>query len=421
MNDRPEKKVANPIVLIGLYLYICREFESRIYNYPTNGMADKFYGRILVLIFTLFSGFALASSDHAAPEGEKGGFKAGEMIMHHIGDSHDWHIMDLKNPDGTDHPISVPLPIIIYSVDDGFSVFLSSAFHHGTAAKNRYVLDHGHIYRLGENNPYADAEHLDLEEAYGMGYVSEDLAGVFSGTPGAFVDLSITKNAAAILFSLVLLVLIMVSVAKAYQKRPGSEPTGLQNMMETIIVFVRDDIAKSAIGPKYEKFMPFLLSIFFFIWLNNILGLVPIVPGGANVTGNIAVPLVLALFTFVITTINGNAHYWKHIVAMPGVPKPVLLLLTPIEVMQIFIRPIVLMIRLFANITAGHISVLVFFSLIFIFQEKSDVAGWGVSVASVAFTIFLNLLELLVGAIQAYVFTLLSAIYFGMAVAEESH
>jgi F-type H+-transporting ATPase subunit a len=192
-------------------------------------------------------------------------------------------------------------------------------------------------------------------------------------------------------------------------------------MIETIIVFVRDDIAKMAIGSKYEKFMPFLLTIFFFIWINNILGLVPIIPGGANVTGNIAVPLVLATFTFVITTINGNRHYWKHIVAMPGVPKPVLLILTPIEVAQIFIRPIVLVIRLFANITAGHISMLVFFSLIFIFQEKSDLAGWGVSVASVAFTIFLNFLELLVGAIQAYVFTLLSAIYFGMAVADETH
>lgn len=384
-------------------------------------MSAKYYRPFLIVIFTLLAGFAQASSDDGDAAESQKSFKAGEMIMHHIGDSHDWHVLDLTNDDGTPHPVSIPLPIIIYSTDDGLSVFMSSAFHHGQTARNRYFLNHGHIFRLGSHNPHAKFEHLNLEEAMSMGYAEENLTGVLSGAPGAFVDLSITKNVAALLFSIFLLLWIMLSVAKSYTKNGNAAPTGLQNMIEIIIVFVRDDIAKMAIGKKYEKFMPFLLTIFFFIWINNILGLIPIIPGGANVTGNIAVPLVLATFTFVITTINGNRHYWKHVVAMPGVPKPVLLILTPIEVAQLFIRPIVLVIRLFANITAGHISMLVFFSLIFIFQEKSNLAGWGVSVASVAFTIFLNFLELLVGAIQAYVFTLLSAIYFGMAVADDTH
>ena len=363
----------------------------------------RYFRVFLVAIFSISIGFAYAESghehdhDHEVAANGKEAFNAGEMIMHHIGDSHDWHILDLTNEDGSKHPISVPLPVIIYHKENGLSVFMSSAFHHGTEDHEGYRLDHGHIVAV-------DAE----------GHEDE-------ASTAQIIDLSITKNVAAMMFSIFLMLFIFLKVAKTYKTRGVVAPTGLQNMIETIIVFIRDDLAKSSIGPKYEKFMPFLLTIFFFIWINNILGLVPLIPGGANVTGNIAIPLVLALFTFVITNINGNKNYWKHIIAMPGVPKPVLLILTPIEFLQIFIRPIVLVIRLFANITAGHISMLVFFSLIFIFQEKSNVAGWGVSVASVAFTIFLNVLELLVGAIQAYVFTLLSAVYFGMAVAEDHH
>ena len=185
---------------------------------------------------------------------------------------------------------------------------------------------------------------------------------------------------------------------------------------------MRDDIAKPAIGEDYARFMPYLLTLFFFIWINNIMGLIPIIPGGANLTGNIVVPIVLALFTFVITTINGKAHYWKHIIAMPGVPKAVLLILTPIELIGIFVKPITLIMRLFANITAGHIVMLVFFSLIFLAGDGGSIGmGYGVGIASTAFTIFLTCLEILVGAIQAYMFTLLSAIYFGMAVKTAHH
>jgi F-type H+-transporting ATPase subunit a len=238
-------------------------------------------------------------------------------------------------------------------------------------------------------------------------------------------DFSITKIVLAILMSTLLMILVFVSVARAYTRNRDKAPSGLQSLLEPLIIFIRDDIAKSSIGEKkYEKFMPFLLTVFFFIFFNNLFGLIPFFPGGANVTGNIAVTLVMAVFTFVITTINGNKHYWIDIINTPGVPwwlKFPVPLMPVVEIIGIITKPFVLMIRLFANITAGHIIVLGFVSLIFIFGAISAALGLGVSIVSVAFMIFMNLLELLVAFIQAYVFTLLSALYFGLATIEPEH
>lgn len=347
----------------------------------------------LTALFVFVATTTFGSDPHDDSHAEQEPFNAGELIMHHIGNAHDWHLFDWKG-----HAVSVPLPVIVYSSERGLDVFLSSKFEHGHADYNGYRLDHGHIVAVNAKGQ------LDEEAT------------------AALWDFSMTKNVCAILLSCVFLLLIFTSVAKAYKRKPGQAPKGLQSLIEPIIVFVRDDIAKASIGEKhYQKFMPFLLTIFFFIWLNNLMGLIPIFPFGANVTGNVAIPIVLALFTFVITTINGNKHYWRHIVAMPGIPAPVLIILTPIEILGMFLKPIILTIRLFANIMAGHIVLLVFFCLIFIFGTVNEGVGWGVAVPSVAFTIFINCLELLVGAIQAYVFTLLSAIYFGMAVADHDH
>ncbi|HSH66990.1 MAG TPA: F0F1 ATP synthase subunit A, partial [Bacteroidia bacterium] len=211
------------------------------------------------------------------------------------------------------------------------------------------------------------------------------------------------------------------SIAKSYKNGKGKAPRGLQSFVEPLILFVRDDIAKPSIGEKrHSRFMPFLLTVFFFIWINNLLGLVPFFPGGVNVTGSISIAMVLALFTLLITVFSANKHYWHHVFAMPGVPIPVLIILTPIEILGLFLRPFVLMIRLFANITAGHIIALAFFSLIFIFGEMHAGLGYGVSVLSLVFTVFMGALELLVAFLQAYVFTLLSAIYFGAAI-DEGH
>jgi len=239
------------------------------------------------------------------------------------------------------------------------------------------------------------------------------------------LDFSFTKNVLAIFISCFIMIWVFISVAKSYKRREGQAPKGLQSFLEPIIIFVRDDIAKASIGEKnYRKYLPFLLTIFFFIFLNNLMGIVPFFPGGANVTGNIGVTAVLALFTFAITTFSGNKNYWVHIINTPGVPwwlKIPVPLMPIVEIMGIFTKPFVLMVRLFANISAGHIIILGFISLIFIFGEIVEGAGYGVAVISVGFSIFMDILELLVAFIQAYVFTLLSALYFGMAIEEAHH
>jgi len=313
-------------------------------------------------------------------------FDPAKMILSHIYDSHEWHLWG---------NVSIPLPVILYHEGSGFQVFMSSKFKHLTKPYNNYMFDH---------------ESQKIVVVDGAGSINEE-------ETAKLWDFSITKNVASLLFSFFVLCFLLISVARTYLRNPNSPPKGIQGFLEPLIIFVRDDIAKSAIGKhSYKKYLPFLLTIFFFIAFNNLLGLIPVFPGGANLTGNIAVAMVMAAIVFIITTLSGTKYYWKHIFAMPGVPKPVLLILTPIEILGVLLKPFVLMIRLFANITAGHIIILSFFSLIFIFGDlMGPVAGYGVSVASVAFVLFMMTLEILVAFLQAYVFTLLSAMYFGMA------
>ena len=338
----------------------------------------------------------LYSSNIAAPGGESADksskkFKPGYMIMHHITDTHEWHVFDWKGK-----PVSIPLPIILYHEGRGLSAFMSSKFNHGNDSFMGYMLDHEKIIVVDENNKINNVE---TQKVW---------------------DLSITKNVFSLFFSIIIMLVVFLKTASLYKREPGVVKRGFSGFLETMILFVRDDIAKPAIGKKYYmRYMPFLLTVFFFIWLNNLLGLIPIFPGGANLTGNIAVPMILAAIVFIITTLSAKKTYWQHIFAMPGVPKPVLLILTPVEIIGMLLKPFVLMIRLFANITAGHIIILSFFSLIFIFGEISPVAGYGASILSVSFVIFMTFLELLVAFLQAYVFTLLAAIYFGSAVEEE--
>jgi F-type H+-transporting ATPase subunit a len=323
-------------------------------------------------------------------------FNPGEFIFNHIADAHDWHIISIGKKD-----ISIPLPVILISKEKGLVVFMSSRFEHGHAGYKGFRIE-----TKGNNKGKIVETYINNAEAVPL-------------------DLSITKNIASLFCSVIIILLIFVSIGNAYKRDPLGPPRGMQSLFEPIILFVRDEIAKPSIGLKqYERFMPYLLTVFFFIWINNMLGLVPIFPGGANVTGNIAVTLVLALFTFTITTFTGNKAYWQHIVNTPGVPFwlkiPPLPIMPIIEVIGVFIKPFVLMVRLFANITAGHIIVLGFLTLIFLFGEINQYIGYGVSLVSVFFIMFMTLLELLVAFIQAYVFTFLSALYFGMAV-EEHH
>ncbi len=342
----------------------------------------------ILLFILLLSPVWLANAQH---EEEKAKFDPGTFIIDHIGDAYDWHILTYKG-----HHVSVPLPVIVYSKQSGFHAFMSTRFHHGS--------------HDGFSVP-ADGPH--------KGKIVEQAA------DGTFVrpmlDLSITKNVLAIFVSMAIICWVFISVANRYKRNPNQAPKGLQSFVEPVILFVRDDIARPAIGHKYERYMPYLLTLFFFILVNNLMGLIPIFPFGANVTGNIAVTLVLAVLTFIITMFSSSGTYWKHIFNTPGVPwwlKFPLPLMPFTELLGVFTKPFVLMIRLFANITAGHIIAIGFFSLIFIFGELNPALGYGASVISILFTVFMTFLELLVAFIQAYVFTLLSALYFGMATEE---
>ena len=303
---------------------------------------------------------------------EKEAFKPGEMILHHIGDSHEWHWFSTDNNHFTTY-----LPVIAYQPGKGIEVFSSRQLAEGQAYQGLKL------------------EHEKL--------VTTDGSKVY--------DFSITKNAFALLLSSGLMLLLFISVGQAFKKRHGQAPRGLQSFFEPIIIFVRDEIAKKSIGPKYERYMPYLLTVFFFIWFNNLLGLTP---GAANLTGNIAVTATLALITLAITLFSSNRNYWSHIFATPGVPWALLPIMIPVEIIGIVVKPFSLMIRLFANMTAGHIVTLSFISLIFIFRSVA------LAPVSLAFGLFINILELLVSILQAYIFTLLTAMYIGGAV-EEHH
>jgi F-type H+-transporting ATPase subunit a len=356
--------------------------------------ATYFCSFLIILLFS-FSIPAFSENEEAATPHKKG-FNAGEMIIEHIVDNHEWHIAEIGNK-----PITIPLPIILY--DDGKIVtFMSSRFHHGAETYKGYK--------------------LEMEGKHKGKIVKVDESGNVLENASLPLDFSITKLVLSLFISVFFLTWIFVSMARKYKENPNSAPSGFQNMLEPLILFIRDDIAKSSIGEKrYERYMPFLLTIFFFIFFNNLLGLVPFFPGGANLTGNIAVTMVMALFTFVITTFSANKHYWKEIYNAPGVPwwlKFPIPLMPLVEIIGVVTKPFVLMVRLFANITAGHIIALGFISLIFIFGAINQWAGYGFSIVSVFFYIFMGLLELLVAFIQAYVFTLLSSLYIGMASAE---
>ncbi len=333
---------------------------------------NKFLAVLLLVLPSL-----VWASESTKKDGGEEEFNPSELINHHISDSHIWEIA---------HGLVVHLPIIIYSEEKGLDIFSSANFydHEEVIPYNGYVMDHDHI-------TLADGGHV--------------------------FDISITKNVLFLFIDAALLLLVFLAVARGYKKNVGKAPKGIQSLFEPIILFIRNDIAKENIGPRYERFMPFLLTVFFFIWFGNLLGLLP---GAANLTGNISVTLTLAVITLLITTFSGRKTYWLHIVDPLGKSMPWLgkffmyLILWPVEIIGVFTKPFSLMIRLFANITAGHILILSIISLAFVFQSLS------VGIVGAIFATVMNMLELFVAVLQAYVFTLLSALYFGQAV-EEHH
>jgi len=355
-------------------------------------MHSKTFKAFLTIFFVSFFMTGFASSNEPVDGDEP--FDTNELIFHHITDSHGFHVAG---------DLTVPLPVILWT-ENGLVTFMSSEFHHDIEGKTiverkglKFVNLHEKIYQLneGESTVSYDAEHHPTNAAKPL-------------------DFSITKNVFSMFLSMAVLLLVFLAAARSYKKSDSNMPSGIGRFLEPIIVFIRDEVAIPNIGEHhYKRFMPFLLTLFFFIWLNNIFGLIPFFPFSANLSGNIAFTMTLAVITFIITTFLGNKHYWGHIFWMPGVPVYMKLFLAPIEFLGIFIKPMALMIRLFANITAGHVIVLSLISLIFVLKSV-----W-VAPVSVLFTVFISVIEVLVVAIQAYIFTLLSALYFGQALEEE--
>lgn len=331
--------------------------------------------------------------NNAYAQGEKEEFSAGEVIMEHLGDEHSWHILTWKQT-----KVDIPLPIILYN-QGHIDCFFSNK-----------ICEKGKVYK-----GYKLATKEDGEEVEGK-IICVDAQGKYTGSKP--LDLSITKNVLGIFIIATIICCVVVSAAKQSKRRGGQEPKGVQNLIEILVDFISKDIAIPSIGEgTYMKYMNFLLSVFCFIFCANVMGLVPFFPGGANITGNIAVTLTLALFTFVITQFSTTKHFWKDTLN-PNVPTWLKLpvpLMPALEFIEIFTKPFSLTVRLFANITAGHVIMLSLVCIVFIFGQQSVVLGYGVSVISLIFSTFMFLIELLVAFIQAYVFTLLSAIYFGMA------
>jgi F-type H+-transporting ATPase subunit a len=353
---------------------------------------------LLVLCFSLltlaFSGNAFANEKAEGHEAKTEGheakaFNVTETILEHIKDDHSWHLWG---------ETSLALPVILYT-PKGFEVFSSAKFmnehHEHIAYKGNFD------YKIIEGKvKIVDAsEAIDIEASK------------------ALWDFSITKNVASLFISVLILLVVLLTAAGAYKKTGiTSAPKGVQSFMEPIVLFVRDEVAIPNIGKKkFAKYMPFLLTIFFLVLTNNFLGLIPFFPGGANVSGNIAFTMTLAVCVFIVVNLSANKSYWEHIFWMPGMHWSMKLFLAPIELIGVFTKPISLMIRLFANITAGHILVLSLICLIFIFKTVYA------SAIAVPFAVFIGLIELLVAFLQAYIFTMLSAMYIGMATEEHHH
>ena len=324
-----------------------------------------------LLFFVSINVFAIGSSE----SNDKDKLDIGGMIMHHILDDYQYEIM---------HGVIIPLPIILYTNNEGLIIFSSSNLF--------------------------DKNHEPIKEGYrGFYYDHGHIAPVDKSI--SYIDFSITKNVFFLFLNASLMLFVFLFVASKYRNKKTT-PKGIQSLFEPIIIFIRDDIVKPNIGKKYERYLPYMLTLFFFIFFGNVLGLFP---AAANLTGNIAVTMVLALLTFLITNFSGNLNYWKHIFWTPNVPNVMRIIILPIEIIGVFTKPFSLMIRLFVAITAGHIVLLSFIGMTFIF------GSYFVGVMSSLFAVALNIIELLVAGIQAYVFTMFSSVYIGLAVEEGHH
>lgn len=367
-------------------------------------------------------------------------FNAGDNAVHHISDANAIHLIG---------DAYLNLPIILKS-DAGWKLGTTGVFHahhhgNGEQSSDGYVLVHGSVMRIQDAKFHQgefkvdDYTHQVINEngkdhtvynaviegqCYRLDAKTTYDGGILGGGVTSFMDFSISRNVFTMLLTAIFLFFLFRAAAASATRSRGQAPKGLQNFIEPFYTFIRDEVAKPNIGPKYEKYMPYLMSAFFFILGLNLIGQIPFFPGSANVTGNISITIVLALITFIISTFSANKHFWEHTLWMPGVPAVLkIFILTPIEILGVFLKPFTLLLRLFANITAGHIVILSFVSLIFILGKSGESFGGSMAgiAASVPLTLFMMTLELLVAFLQAFIFTMLSATYIGTAIEEPHH
>ena len=346
---------------------------------------------LIVISLFLSTTLVFGNEEHAAGKPEKIDVK--ELILEHLADSYTWHITKIGETD-----IAIPLPIIVYSQTTGWHVFMSSAFHETGVHEGLTIAAEG---------------------KYKGKIVEKDV----QGNEVKPFDISITKVAFSLLLNSALLIFIILMVARSYKKDSLESKKGFVGFMEMFIMNINDDVIKPCIGKDYRKFSPYLLTVFFFIFFNNLVGIIPIFPGGANVTGNIAITFTLAVCTFLIVNIFGTKEYWREIF-WPDVPvwlKVPVPLMPAIELVGVFTKPFALMIRLFANMLAGHSVVLGLTCLVFVTVSLGPAMNTSMTIVSVLFTVFINLVEVLVAYIQAYVFVLLSAVFIGLARVEPHH
>ena len=369
-------------------------------------MALRCFKSLLVAAFSLCGlfFFNVSMAQPAGSDGVEQGKKEApklnpsKIILEHVADGHEFHFFNFNQK-----PVTIPLPVILYSPVKGWSVFMASKFEHGQAVYDGYRL---------VTEKYIEENNLN-EDKYKPGRIwAVNDAGQVDPTVKVY-DLSLGRNAVQAIISAILLIWIMTGVAGKYAKGQGvkTAPSGFQGAIEPVVTFVRDEVGKNNLGNKYEKYMPFLLTVFFFILINNLLGLIP---GTANVTGNIAFTAALGILSFIVIMFSTGRHYWAHIVN-PPVPGPIKVIMWPVEIMGIFTKPFALIIRLFANMISGHIIILSFICLIFIFGAMNVALGWGTSPFFILLSIFIYLIEVLVAFIQAYIFANLTAVFIAQA------
>jgi F-type H+-transporting ATPase subunit a len=439
--------------------YLCTAFQKSPFSTTKSDLMRRYISSFICLFCLSVFVFSQDHNSHEQPAGsshehpatgthggdgcgepEHGPFNPGATAFHHISDQNIYNI----------GPWHLPLPCFLYAPGHGWSIFSSGKFHadahgNGHAAIDRYVLIEGMVRRIKDasfpmeevevgHHPHHKKTTLENGKEKEVPFVcynnqlyetearSTADGGLFGGGITSFYDFSLTKNVTSMILILLFLSWVFLSVAKAYKKRDGLAPKGMQSFIEPIFLFIQDEVAKPFLGHKWEKYLPFLMSLFFFILGLNLFGQIPFF-GGSNVTGNLGMTMVLAIITFFVVNLSGNKHYWEHILWMPGVPAWVKTILTPVELLGVFIKPMTLMLRLFANITAGHMVIVIFVGLIFLFGKSGESAGasYGTAIGSTLLTLFMMTIELLVAFIQAFVFTILTASYIGAATEEAHH